>query len=156
MHLPERGGHSISKVFEASLKPSFRSPAKAQACTVFPPFCFMLPSSINLRMPEGPALPRTQFLREQQIFTFHCLAFGSGPAPSSLFRKRVRPDGPAIHPVLHLWRNMSSPALIFDLTIAAHILLPFRTMSRKLLLKGKGRTADDPPSLALRRGRHGL
>src|SRR6266404_2328157 len=49
--LPEYGGHSISNVFDFSLNESGRSPAKAQAWTVLPPFCFIDPSSIH--SPDG-------------------------------------------------------------------------------------------------------
>src|SRR5438067_1328399 len=43
---PERGGHSIAKVFDATTKPAGKSPSNAHACTVLPPFCFTVPSSM--------------------------------------------------------------------------------------------------------------
>src|SRR5437762_1070880 len=44
---PERGGHSIAKVFEATTKSAGKFPSNAQACTVLPPFFFTAPNSIG-------------------------------------------------------------------------------------------------------------
>src|SRR5882757_9638023 len=46
-YFPERGGHSSSNRFDLHSNCSGKSPSNAQACTIFPPFCLIQPSSIH-------------------------------------------------------------------------------------------------------------
>src|SRR2546423_6682514 len=114
--LPERGGHSIANVFERRTKSGGNSPSNAQARTVFPPFCFTVPSSIQSEdAGSNPSSSsNSSFARERRSSPSEASPFGIVHAPPSLLRKNGPPGWTSkTSTVPYRRRNISNPALNF-------------------------------------------
>src|SRR4030095_7825184 len=111
----------MSNVFEVGLKSASKSPSKAHACTVLPPFCIVHPSSIQ--SPDGatPTSSSNSILaRVSKSSPSATSPFGIVQNPSSFLRK-YGPPGCANNTSIPAsrFRNMSKPALVRDRFIFA-------------------------------------
>src|SRR4029079_5355997 len=116
LRLPECGGHSISHKLDFIPNACGTSPAKAQACTILPPFCLIHPSAIQSRPPSGrkpTSSSNSNGSRVSKSSPEAASAFGMVDMPSSL-RAKSGPPGCAKRnsSSSFLRRNMSRPALM--------------------------------------------